>query len=144
MTRPFVIGLAAALLAVVLWGIQLPIAKDAFVSVDPFFLTTVRYLVAGLCLALTLVALEGPAALRYDGRWWRASGLGAIGMCASPMLVFLGMSMSRACISDHGCRTLAVPGAAARAGHARVPGDGLLRRGAGGHQGQSDGRGFPA
>lgn len=96
MTRPFVIGLAAALLAVVLWGIQLPIAKDAFVSVDPFFLTTVRYLVAGLCLALTLVALEGPAALRYDGRWWRASGLGAIGMCASPMLVFLGMSMSRA------------------------------------------------
>lgn len=96
MTRPFVIGLVAALGAVVLWGIQLPIAKDAFATVDPFFLTTMRYLVAGLCLAIALVAREGPGALRYDGRLRRASALGAIGMCASPMLVFLGMSLSRA------------------------------------------------
>jgi len=96
MKRPFVIGLAAALLAVVLWGIQLPIAKDAFATVDPFFLTASRYLVAGLCLLVTLLLLEGPGAVHYDGRLRRASALGMIGMCASPMLVFLGMSMSRA------------------------------------------------
>lgn len=96
MKRPFVIGLAAALFAVILWGVQLPIAKDAFVTVDPFFLTASRYFIATLVLLAVLVWREGPAALRYDGRLWRASALGTVGMCASPMLVFLGMSMSRA------------------------------------------------
>lgn len=96
MKQPFVTGLAAALFAVVMWGIQLPIAKDAFVVVDPFFLTASRYVIATACLMFVLVWREGTRALRYDGRLWRASALGTIGMCASPMLVFLGMSMSRA------------------------------------------------
>lgn len=96
MKRPFFIGLCAALFAVILWGVQLPIAKDAFSAVDPFFLTASRYFIATLCLLLVLVAREGRAAVHYDGRWWRASTLGTVGMCFSPMLVFLGMSMSRA------------------------------------------------
>lgn len=96
MKRPFVIGLAAALFAVILWGVQLPIAKDAFVTVDPFFLTASRYAIATVVLVAVLVWREGLAALRYDGRLWRASAFGTVGMCASPMLVFLGMSMSRA------------------------------------------------
>lgn len=96
MKQPFLIGLFAALFAVILWGVQLPIAKDAFVVVDPFFLTTSRYVVATLCLLVVLVWREGAAAIRFDGRLWRASALGTVGMCASPMLVFLGMSMSRA------------------------------------------------
>lgn len=96
MKQPFVAGLAAALFAVILWGIQLPIAKDAFVTVDPFFLTASRYVIATLCLAGVLAWREGVGALRYDGRLGRASAFGAVGMCASPMLVFLGMSMSRA------------------------------------------------
>lgn len=96
MKRPFVVGLAAALFAVILWGIQLPIAKDAFAILDPFFLTASRYVIATLCLGVVLVWREGVAALRYDGWLWHASALGTVGMCASPMLVFLGMSMSRA------------------------------------------------
>ena len=96
MKRPFVIGVAAALFAVILWGVQLPIAKDAFAVVDPFFLTASRYAIATVFLVIVLVWREGPSSLRYDGRFWRASAFGAVGMCASPMLVFLGMSMSHA------------------------------------------------
>jgi len=96
MKQPFILGLSAALFAVVLWGVQLPIAKDAFVTVDPFFLTASRYVVATICLIAVLVWREGAQALRYEGRLWRASALGTVGMCASPMLVFLGMAMSRA------------------------------------------------
>ncbi len=96
MKRPFVLGLAAALFAVILWGVQLPIAKDAFAIVDPFFLTASRYFIATICLMLVLVMREGRSAVLYDGRLRRASLYGTVGMCASPMLVFLGMSMSRA------------------------------------------------
>lgn len=96
MKQSFLVGLAAALLAVVLWGVQLPIAKDAFIAVDPFFLTTSRYVIATSCLVFVLAWREGAGALHFDGRLRTASTLGAVGMCASPLLVFLGMSMSRA------------------------------------------------
>ncbi len=96
MKQPFVIGLGAALFAVVMWGMQLPIAKDAFAVIDPFFLIASRYVIATSCLVLVLVWREGAQALRYDGRLWRAGALGMVGMCASPMLVFFGMSISRA------------------------------------------------
>lgn len=96
MAHGFGTGLAAALFATLTWGVQLPLAKDAFVAVDPFHMTATRYLVAALCLAGILVMREGRAALRYDGRARLAIGLGVIGICGSPMLTFLGMSLSRA------------------------------------------------
>ncbi len=96
MKQSFAAGLFAAFLAVVLWGVQLPIAKDAFAAVDPFHLTLIRYGIATLFLMPMLAALEGPGALSYRGGFLPATVLGVIGLCASPMLVFLGMAMSRA------------------------------------------------
>ncbi len=92
----FALGLAAAFIAAVAWGIQLPLAKDAFVAVDPFTITAVRFLVAALCLIPVLVWREGWRAMSYQGFALTATALGVVGMCGSPMLVFLGMSMSRA------------------------------------------------
>jgi drug/metabolite transporter (DMT)-like permease len=43
---------------------------------------------------LLLVWLEGPAALSYYGRFGQASLFGFIGMCASPMLIFVGIALS--------------------------------------------------
>lgn len=96
MRQSFAAGLMAALTAVVLWGIQLPIAKDAFVAVDPFHLTLIRFAVATLFLIPMLIAFEGWQALSYRGGVVPAIVLGVVGLCASPMLVFLGMSLSRA------------------------------------------------
>ncbi|MBI5617226.1 MAG: DMT family transporter [Gammaproteobacteria bacterium] len=96
MKQSFATGLVAAFAAVTFWGLQLPIAKDVFGIVDPFHVTVLRYCVATLCLAPLLVKLEGLAALSYGPKLVPACVLGVTGMCASPMLVFLGMSMSRA------------------------------------------------
>lgn len=96
MKHGFTAGVLAALGAVIAWGVQLPIAKDAFVAVDPFHITLIRYAVATVFLVPVLALLEGPGALSYRGRAWPATILGVTGMCASPVLVFAGMSLSRA------------------------------------------------
>ena len=96
MKNSFAAGLLAAFLAVALWGAQLPIAKDSFAHVDPFSSTALRYLFALLVMVPALIWQEGRGALRYGRQWKTACLLGFIGMAASPCLVFLGMSMSRA------------------------------------------------
>lgn len=90
------LGAFCAFLATAAWGIQLPLAKDAFGIVDPFHITAVRYLLAALCLAPFLIWREGWASMWPDTQPWLVLGLGIIGMCGSPMLVFLGMSWSHA------------------------------------------------
>ncbi len=96
MSRGFMPGFLAALLAVIFWGVQLPVAHDAFVAVDPFHLSTFRYCVAVLCLVPFLVVREGWSALSYRGLGGRAIVLGIIGMCLSPMGAFVGMALSSA------------------------------------------------
>lgn len=96
MNRAFLIGLLTGLTAVIVWGIQLPIAKDAFVAVNPLHLTSIRYVIAVTCLAIMLVAREGWGALSYRGAGLRASVYGVIGMCCSPLFAFIGMALSSA------------------------------------------------
>ena len=98
MKQSFWIGILAITFAVVAWGIQLPIAKDAFHLVNPYYLTSIRYTGAVICLGLLLVYREGFGALSYDGHFLSLSAFGVIGMCLSPVLVFIGMSMS---VAEH-------------------------------------------
>ena len=50
-------GVLAVLTAVVLWGVQLPVATLAFAHVDPYHLTSIRYGVTALLLVPLLVYL---------------------------------------------------------------------------------------
>ena len=96
MNRSFFIGLISVVTAVSAWGIQLPVAKDAFAVVDLYHLTSIRYAVPALIMLPVLALLEGRQSLSYRGAAVPAIVLGVIGMCGSPMLVFIGMAMSRA------------------------------------------------
>jgi len=96
MNRGFFLGLLAAATAVSLWGIQLPVAKDAFVILDPFHMTAIRYVVPALLMLPVLALMEGRQAISYRGAAVPATVLGVIGMSGSPLLVFVGMAMSRA------------------------------------------------
>ena len=89
-------GFLAALTGVTLWGVQLPIGKDVFAVIDAFHVTLIRYAVGALMLFIALVISEGRAALRYNGRGLQAGVIGLVGMCVSPVLTFIGMSLSRA------------------------------------------------
>jgi drug/metabolite transporter (DMT)-like permease len=95
MQHPFATGVALALVAVLLWGAQLPVAKSVFAAVDPYHVSLIRYGVATLLLVPIVAWREGPAALRYYGRAWPASVLGVIGMTGSPLLVFAGLELTR-------------------------------------------------
>ena len=95
MQRQFATGVAFALVAVLLWGAQFPVAKSVFATVDPYHVSLIRYGVATLLLAPIVAWRDGPAAFRYYGRAWPASLLGVIGMCGSPLLVFAGLSLTR-------------------------------------------------
>ena len=79
-----------------MWGAQLPVAQDAFAVLYLFHMTSIRFVLPALFMAALLITIEGPRALRYDGKFLRASTLGIIGMSCSPLLVFIGMSMSGA------------------------------------------------
>lgn len=96
MNRGFLTGLVAVAAAVSMWGVQLPVARDAFAILDLFHMTSIRFVAPALIMAVLLLSLEGPRALRYDGKLIRASSLGIIGMSCSPLLVFMGMSLSGA------------------------------------------------
>jgi drug/metabolite transporter (DMT)-like permease len=89
-------GLLATVIGVTLWGIQLPIGKDAFAVIDPFHVTLIRYAIGAVLLVLTLLWLEGWRALRYEGRARDACLIGFVGMSISPVLTFIGMGFSRA------------------------------------------------
>jgi drug/metabolite transporter (DMT)-like permease len=95
MPQQLATGVALALVAVLLWGAQFPIAKSAFATVDPYHVTAIRYGVATLLLTPIVAWVEGRTAVRYYGRLWPASLLGVIGMTCSPLLVFAGLALTR-------------------------------------------------
>ena len=89
------VGVAAVLVAVILWGVQLPVATLAFTRVDPYHVTGIRYGIALIVLVPLLIYREGTGALGYRQRFWAVSGIGIVGMCLSPMLTFVGLYYSQ-------------------------------------------------
>jgi drug/metabolite transporter (DMT)-like permease len=87
-------GAALALIAVVVWGAQFPIAKSTFAHVDPYHVSAIRYALGTALLVPIVALLQGPQSLRYYGRVGPASLLGLIGMTASPLLVFAGLALT--------------------------------------------------
>ncbi len=88
-------GVAAALAAVLIWGAQFPVAKQAFAALDPIHLSAIRYVVATLLLAAWMLAAQGREVLRPEGRLTAVTVLGLVGMTASPALVFGGLLFTR-------------------------------------------------
>lgn len=88
-------GLGGALLAVLIWGGQLPIAKGAFQALDSYSITVIRYGPAVLFFLPLLWWKEGRAAFvlaREHPLLVIGSG---IGMGASAVLMFAGLSLTR-------------------------------------------------
>ncbi|HVO90617.1 MAG TPA: DMT family transporter [Casimicrobiaceae bacterium] len=83
------------LTAVLLWGTQLPIAKDVFTKVDAYHVIAVRYGAALVFLVALLLWREGLRGFRYRGQFRRLAVAGVLGMCMSPFCTFVGLSYSR-------------------------------------------------
>src|SRR5262249_18373520 len=75
-----------------IWGAMFVIAKSALGRVDPFHLTTIRYLVASVIFLAVLAVVEGPQALRLDGRGLQLAALGTLGFAGFNLLAFTGLA----------------------------------------------------
>ncbi|MBN3802203.1 DMT family transporter [Paraburkholderia sp. Ac-20336] len=88
-------GVAACLVATILIGVMFPVMTDALRRIDPFTFTSLRYLIAGVALALLLLYREGPVAFRADGESLPIAWLlGSVGFCGFGSFVFLGQQLS--------------------------------------------------
>lgn len=105
MKSRFTQGVLLVLVAVSLWGVQFPVAKSAFAYVDAFHVTAIRYALGATAIVGLLAWVEGPASLSYRGRFWPTALVGLAGMCASPMLFFLGIALSS---PEHGAIIVAL------------------------------------
>lgn len=88
-------GLGWAALTVISWGPMFPVAKRAMAHVDAFALGTLRYAFGALLLALLLAWVEGPRALRYEGRFGQAVFAGLLGITGFNGLVWFGLMSTR-------------------------------------------------
>ncbi|HEV2592820.1 MAG TPA: DMT family transporter [Gaiellaceae bacterium] len=91
---PFVGALLATFTGVV-WGGQFVVGKSALARIDAFWLTSIRYALAALLLLGVLLAVEGRAALRLDGRLVQLTILGTLGFAAFNLLAYTGLAHAR-------------------------------------------------
>jgi drug/metabolite transporter (DMT)-like permease len=71
------------------------VAKRTLPYLDPFALGTVRYAIGVVFFVVLLAAVEGARALRYDGRFLAASGLGLVGIAGFNLFVWIGLIYTR-------------------------------------------------
>jgi drug/metabolite transporter (DMT)-like permease len=88
-------GLAAALLAVLIWGIQLPIAKALFPALDGYSITVVRYGVAFVAFVPLLWWMEGVRAFTVTPRELAMLFVSGLAMGASALFMISGLALTR-------------------------------------------------
>ena len=94
-TRTATLGVLFATTTAIVWGGQFVVGKSALESVNAFPLSTIRYALAAALWLLVLAVLEGPAALRLDGRGRRLFWLGSLGFAGFNLLAYTGLAHAR-------------------------------------------------
>jgi drug/metabolite transporter (DMT)-like permease len=95
-------GTLGYLTATVLWGLNLPLTAALLTHFDPFWVSPLRYLIAGALLATMVAVSRGPAAWRSPVPWQRVAvmGLAVAGFLVLYNLgIFLGHPVTVAAIS---------------------------------------------
>ena len=101
---PFRLGLLAALAATASWGAMFPVMKHLVVVLDPYWLTSIRYIGAGAIFAIILLIAEGPRAFILDRRGWLLWAVGTAGIAVFNLFVLSGLERSSA---QHGALVVA-------------------------------------
>jgi len=97
-------GVTRLLFATVAWGGMFPVLTVTLQALDPFHLTAIRYGITAAIFIALLVLIEGPGALRMEGRAARALTLGTTGFAGFGLLVLVGLQHSH---PEHGAVIMA-------------------------------------
>lgn len=93
--RQYLTGSLILLVTAVIWGVQFPVAKSGFETVNAFHIAVFRFGVAALTLAAVLYAVEGRSSFRIDRESKKVWFFGVLGMCGAPTLIFGGLMFTR-------------------------------------------------
>ena len=88
-------GSLVLLATALMWGVQFPVAKSAFDSVNAFHAAVYRFGIASLILIVVLSALEGRSAFTVNADTRKVWLAGLLGMCGAPTLIFGGLMFTR-------------------------------------------------
>ena len=94
-TRTTTLGVLFATTTAIVWGGQFVVGKSALESVNAFPLSTIRYALAAALWLVVLAVVEGPGALRLEGRGWRLFWLGSLGFAGFNLLAYTGLAHAR-------------------------------------------------
>jgi len=90
----FRLGILAALAAAIAWGAMFSIMSHLLAALDPYWLTSIRYVFAASILAIALLIVEGPAAFRLDRRAGVLLVIGTAGIAGFNLLLLNGLERS--------------------------------------------------
>lgn len=88
-------GSLILLATALMWGVQFPVAKSAFVTVDAFHAAVYRFGIAAMLLTVLLFMLEGRSSFRVNKESLHVWLIGVVGMCGAPTLIFGGLMFTR-------------------------------------------------
>ena len=94
-TRTTTLGVLFATTTAIVWGGQFVVGKSALESVNAFPLSTIRYAIAAALWLVVLAVVEGPGALRLEGRGRRLFWLGSLGFAGFNLLAYTGLAHAR-------------------------------------------------
>ncbi|HEX6794836.1 MAG TPA: DMT family transporter [Casimicrobiaceae bacterium] len=88
-------GAAMLVFTTLVWGAMFAIAKGALAAIDPFWLTTWRYVPASSMMIALLWTIEGRRAFSLDGAALKLWMSGSLGFAGFSILGYLGLARSR-------------------------------------------------
>lgn len=94
-TRQYAIGSTYLLVTAIIWGLQFPIGKTAFEIVDAFHSSVFRFGIPAIIMVVLLWLFEGRKGFALNRESAEMAGLGLLGMCATPSLIFGGLMLTR-------------------------------------------------
>src|SRR5699024_9377341 len=74
-------------------GAMFPVAHDAFLYVEPFYFTLIRYIPVVILLVIFLYIVEGKAAFRTEGRGFALWFFGTMGFTIYNLFIFWGQDL---------------------------------------------------
>ncbi|MBF4500724.1 DMT family transporter [Savagea sp. SN6] len=87
------VGALLAIIASASWGAMFPVANDAFLHIDPFYFTIIRYLPVALILSVALWMVEGKEAFKTEGNGFQIWFFGTMGFTVYNLFIFWGQNM---------------------------------------------------
>src|SRR5699024_1385872 len=86
-------GVICCAIASMSWGAMFPVADAAFLHINPFYFTIIRYLPVTVILGILLFMMEGKQAFKLEGKGLKIWFFGTMGFTIYNIFIFWGQHL---------------------------------------------------